>query len=85
MEKLVHHLVRPIVDHPDEVSLNVIEGESVINLELSVHSDDIDTVDGERGRTIRSIRNILSAAAGSKKASLDLIDDSDDDDDGVEE
>jgi hypothetical protein len=85
MEKLVHHLVRPIVDHPDEVSLNIVDGESVITLELSVHPDDHDTVDGERGRTIRSIRNILSAAAGSKKASLDLVDTGADDEDGVEE
>ncbi|MCB9671769.1 MAG: KH domain-containing protein [Alphaproteobacteria bacterium] len=82
MDKLVQHLVRPIVDHPDEVSLQVIEGESVVTLELSVHPDDRDAVEGERGRTLRSIRNILSAAAGSKKASLDLVDDGDD---GVEE
>lgn len=82
MDKLVHHLVRPIVDHPEEVSLQVVEGESVISLELSVNPDDHDTVEGERGRTLRSIRNILSAAAGSKKASLDLVEANDG---GVEE
>lgn len=74
MEALVRHLVTPIVDHPDEVSLNVVEGEAVITLELKVHPDDFAAVDGERGRTLRSIRNILSAAAGSKKATLDLVD-----------
>lgn len=82
MQKLVNHLVRPIVDHPDDVSLQVIEGDAVVAYELSVHPDDRSTVEGERGRTLRSIRNILSAAAGSKKASLDLVDE---DDDGVEE
>lgn len=82
MEALVKHLVLPIVDHPDDVSLNTVEGEAVVTLELTVHPDDRDAVDGERGRTLRSIRNILSAAAGSKKATLDLVGD---DDDGVEE
>ena len=82
MEKLVNHLVKPIVDHPDEVDLQVIEGDAVVAYELTVHPDDRETVEGERGRTLRSIRNILSAAAGSKKASLDLVDE---DDDGVEE
>lgn len=82
MEALVKHLVLPIVDHPGDVSLHTVEGEAVVTLELSVHPDDRDAVDGERGRTLRSIRNILSAAAGSKKATLDLVRD---DADGVEE
>jgi predicted RNA-binding protein YlqC (UPF0109 family) len=74
MEALVRHLVLPIVKHPGEVSIRVVEGEAVITLELTVHPDDREAVDGERGRTLRSIRNILSAAAGSKKATLDLMD-----------
>ncbi|MEZ4321418.1 MAG: KH domain-containing protein [Myxococcota bacterium] len=74
MESLVRHLVTPIVDHPEDVSLNTIDGESVVLIELRVHADDRENVEGERGRTLRSIRNILSAAAGSKKASLDLVD-----------
>jgi len=74
METLIRHLVTPIVSHPDDISLNTVDGESVVMIELKVHADDKTTVEGERGRTLRSIRNILSAAAGSKKASLDLVD-----------
>jgi predicted RNA-binding protein YlqC (UPF0109 family) len=74
MESLVRHLVEPIVQHPGSVSVQSVEGESVIMLELVVHPDDRETVDGDRGKTLRSIRNILSAAAGRKKASLDLVD-----------
>ena len=74
METLIRHLVAPIVSHPDDISLNTVDGESVVMIELKVHADDKTTVEGERGRTLRSIRNILSAAAGSKKASLDLVD-----------
>ncbi len=77
MEALVRHLVEPIVEHPDAVRLQVIDGESVVTFELTVHPDDRALVEGERGRTLRSLRNILSAAAGSKKASLDLMDPAD--------
>ena len=74
MESLVRHLVEPIVKHRDAVSVQSVEGEAVVMLELVVHPDDRDVVDGERGKTLRAIRNILSAAAGRKKASLDLVD-----------
>lgn len=73
MEALVRHLVEPIVAHPGDVSLQVVEGESVIMLELKVHPDDRAVVEGDKGRTLRSIRSILSAAAGKRKATLDLV------------
>ncbi|MEQ1503965.1 MAG: KH domain-containing protein [Myxococcota bacterium] len=73
MEALVRHLVEPIVSHPDAVSLQTVEGEAVVMLELVVHPDDRERVDGDKGRTLRAIRNILSAAAGSRKATLDLV------------
>lgn len=74
MEDLVHHLVDPIVANPDDVSVQTVEGKSVVMLELVVHEDDRARVEGEDGRTLRAIRTVLSAAAGKKKASLDLVD-----------
>ena len=74
MEDLVRHLVEPIVEHPDEVSVQAVEGDAVVMLELVVDPDDRDHVDGDKGRTLRAIRNILSAAAGRRKATLDLVD-----------
>jgi hypothetical protein len=73
LEPLVRHLVEPIVSHPDAISIQAVEGEAVVMLELVVHPDDRDRVDGDRGRTLRAIRNVLSAAAGSRKATLDLV------------
>lgn len=74
MEALVRHIVESIVAHPEAVSVQTVEGESVVMLELVVHPDDRDRVDGDKGRTLRAIRNLLSAAAGSRKATLDLVD-----------
>lgn len=73
MEALVRHLVEPIVAHPDAVSIQTVEGEAVVLLELVVHPDDRERVDGDKGRTLRAIRNVLSAAAGSRKATVDLV------------
>jgi len=74
MESLVRHLVEPIVAKPDEVSIQTVDGESVVMLELVVDPDDKDRLEGDKGRTLRAIRNILSAAAGRRKATLDLVD-----------
>jgi predicted RNA-binding protein YlqC (UPF0109 family) len=75
MQDLVFHLVRPLVTHPDDVKVQVVEGEATVMLEMSVHKDDRERVQGDNGRTLRAIRNILSAAAGRRKATLDLVDD----------
>lgn len=73
MEALVRHLVEPLVDHPEAISIKEIEGQAVRMIELVVHPDDRAAVEGDKGRTLRSIRNVVSAAAGHQKATLDLL------------
>lgn len=73
MEELVRHLVEPVVAHPDEVQIQVVEGDAVVRLELLVNAEDAELLEAERGKVLRSVRNILSAAAGRRKASLDLV------------
>jgi uncharacterized protein len=73
MVDLVNHLVRPIVQHPDQVSVQAVEGQAVVVLELVVHPDDRRRLEADDGRTLRAIRTVLSAAAGQRKASLDLV------------
>ena len=36
-------------------------------------AEDAELLEAERGKVLRSVRNILSAAAGRRKASLDLV------------
>jgi predicted RNA-binding protein YlqC (UPF0109 family) len=74
MRDLVFHLVRPLVTHPEDLQVQIVEGEATVMLEMSVHPDDQERIEGENGRTMRAIRNILSAAAGRRKATLDLVD-----------
>ena len=74
MEALVRHLVEPLVKHPEGISLRVVEGEASIILELSVDPDDRPLFLQDDGRVLRHVRTILSAAAGSRKATIDLQD-----------
>ena len=77
MEKeLVDFVVKSLVDAPDEVSVNVIEGEKSTILELKVAQEDVGKVIGKQGRIAKAIRTILSASAtrDGKRASLEILD-----------
>lgn len=77
MEKeLVEFVVKSLVDVPDEVSVNVIEGEKSTILELKVAQEDVGKVIGKQGRIAKAIRTILSASAtrDGKRATLEILD-----------
>jgi predicted RNA-binding protein YlqC (UPF0109 family) len=67
MKDLIAEIVKAIVDHPDEVSVNEVEGSYTKVLELRVASTDMGKVIGKQGRTAQAIRTILSAAAGKTR------------------
>ena len=77
MEKeLVEFVVKSLVDAPDEVSVNVIEGEKSTILELKVAQEDVGKVIGKQGRIAKAIRTILSASAtrDGRRATLEILD-----------
>jgi predicted RNA-binding protein YlqC (UPF0109 family) len=59
---LIEDIAKALVDIPEEVAVNVVEGEQVTVLELRVAASDLGKVIGKQGRTARSIRTILGAA-----------------------
>jgi predicted RNA-binding protein YlqC (UPF0109 family) len=73
---LVEYIVKSLVDVPDEVSINVVEGEKSTILELKVASEDVGKVIGKQGRIAKAIRTILSASAtkSGKRAVLEILD-----------
>ena len=62
MKELVEMIAKALVDSPDEVAVNAIEGEQSTVLELKVAPNDLGKVIGKQGRTARAIRTILGAA-----------------------
>jgi len=62
MKELVEDIAKALVDIPEGVSVNAVEGEQVTVLELRVAPSDLGKVIGKQGRPARSIRTILGAA-----------------------
>jgi len=58
---LVEQIARMLVDTPDQVSVNEIDGETTV-LELAVAPTDVGKVIGRQGRVARALRALVSAA-----------------------
>jgi predicted RNA-binding protein YlqC (UPF0109 family) len=63
MKDLVETIAKALVDQPDKVVVNEVDGEATAVLELRVAQQDLGKVIGKQGRTARAIRTILSAAS----------------------
>jgi predicted RNA-binding protein YlqC (UPF0109 family) len=75
-KELVEYIAKSLVDQPDEVNVNVIEGEQSTILELKVASNDVGKVIGKQGRIANAVRVILSASAAKsgKHVQLEILD-----------
>ena len=62
MKELIEMIAKALVDNPEQVVVNAIDGEQSTVLELKVAQADLGKVIGKQGRTARSIRTILGAA-----------------------
>ena len=69
-------MARGLVDHPDDVGVEILRVGEETDLELHVHPDDLGHVIGKQGRTARSLRLALSAAAArsGRRANLEIAD-----------
>jgi predicted RNA-binding protein YlqC (UPF0109 family) len=75
-KELVAFMVKSLVDNPDKVVINKVEGEKSTILELSVDKDDIGKVIGKHGRVARSIRTLVNASSTKtgKRVVLEILD-----------
>lgn len=75
MKALVEYIAKSLVDKPEEVQVNEIEGEQTSVLELKVAKEDLGKVIGKQGRTARAMRTILGAASirANKRTVLEIL------------
>ena len=75
MKELLETIAKSLVDYPDEVSVNEVEGEKSIILELHVAADDMGKVIGKQGRIAKAIRTVIKAAAvkDNKRVVVEII------------
>lgn len=67
MKELITYIAKALVDHPEEVVVEEVEGNQTSVLELKVAKEDLGKVIGKQGRTARAMRTILSAASAKVK------------------
>jgi predicted RNA-binding protein YlqC (UPF0109 family) len=75
LKTLIEFVSKALVDMPDQVEVNEIEGEQTTVLELKVDKSDLGKVIGKQGRTARALRTILNAASTKlrKRSVLEII------------
>ena len=56
MRELIEVVAKALVDFPDQVVVNVVEGQQTTVLELRVAPADLGKVIGKQGRTARAVR-----------------------------
>jgi hypothetical protein len=75
MKELLLLIAKALVDSPDEVSVNEVEGEQSIILELKVARDDMGKVIGKQGKIAKAIRTVIKSAAvkENKRVVVEII------------
>jgi len=76
-EKMIlETIAKSLVKDPDQVEVNVVEGESSTILELKVAKEDVGRMIGRQGVIARSLRTILGsiAAKNGRKVLVEILD-----------
>ena len=69
---VLSHIVKSIVDNPDDVTVEVDESGRRPTLNVRVGDGDLGRVIGRRGRTASSIRTVTRAAASKDDVEIDI-------------
>ncbi|RDU38555.1 MULTISPECIES: KH domain-containing protein [Neobacillus] len=72
MKQLIETIVKPLVDFPEDVRVNVMEEDQRVTYHLSVNKSDMGKVIGKQGRVAKAIRTVVYAAGASEQKKLFL-------------
>ncbi|HEX2498642.1 MAG: RNA-binding protein [Actinomycetes bacterium] len=72
LDEALEHLVKGIVEHPDDVRVRSRDLRRGQVLEVRVHPDDIGKVIGRNGRTAKALRTVITAIGG-RNVRVDLL------------
>jgi uncharacterized protein len=73
LEEALEHLVRGIVEHPEDVQVDLRDLRRGRVLEVRVHPDDLGKVIGRGGRTATALRTLV-AGIGGRGIRVDVVD-----------
>ncbi|MQA09506.1 MAG: RNA-binding protein [Pseudonocardiaceae bacterium] len=69
----LEHLVRGIVDNPDDVRVELVTTRRGRTLEVHVNPDDLGKVIGRSGRTATALRTVMTGIGG-RGVRVDVVD-----------
>ncbi|WP_251549127.1 KH domain-containing protein [Neobacillus muris] len=72
MKELIETIVKPLVDFPEDVQVNVVEEPTRVTYHLTVNRTDIGKVIGKQGRVAKAIRTVVYAAGSSQQKKIFL-------------
>lgn len=75
MKELIEYMAKALVDDPDQVHVEEIEGTSATIYELHVGAEDMGRVIGKQGRVANAMRTLLRAAAArqGRRVTLEIV------------
>jgi len=73
--ELVEYLARRLVESPDAVSVNEVEEDGALVIQLRVAEEDLGRVIGRGGRIARALRTLVRAggAHGDRRVLLEIV------------
>ena len=74
IDEALGHLVRGIVEHPDDVAVRLATHRRGRTLEVRVHPDDMGRVIGRNGRTATALRTVVNAISDQRGVRIDFLD-----------
>jgi hypothetical protein len=77
LEEALEHLVKGIVDHPEDVRVDMVDNRRGQRLEIRVHPDDLGRVIGRNGRTAKALRQVMNGvgeSVGARGIRVDVVD-----------
>lgn len=72
MKPLIESIVKPLVDFPEDVHVDVMEDDNRITYQLTVNKTDMGKVIGKQGRVAKAIRTVVYAAGSSQQKKIFL-------------
>ncbi len=73
LQAALEHLVKGIVDSPDDVRVDASTSPRGEVLEVRVHPDDLGRVIGRAGRTAKALRTVVTALADGRRVRVDVV------------
>ena len=75
MKQMLEYIAKALVDYPDRVDVQQVQGERAVILELRVAPEDMGKVIGKQGRIAKAIRTLVGAAAvkDNKRVMVEII------------